>query len=128
MLFLLNSRVHDIRDVDAALAKLPPSPNKRSWANARIADVLDFVRSAYLVAGDTGIVDEKAISLAALIAIKCDANAALIVVPEGVTRFEDVQLRLANVSLPILANLLQLQNARTLSARQINSQVWRAVA
>ena len=128
MLFLLNNRVHDVRDIDGAVACLPPAPGGRRWIRARVGDVLDFVRSAFLVSQNNTIGEDQARALAALIAVKTEANAALVVVPPGATHYGDVQIRLANVSLPVLGGLLLRQQEKALPAKLVNQQVWKAVA
>ena len=66
---------------------------------------------------------------AALIVAKApDVNAALIVAPARGCRPQDVQIRYAQLSLEVMAALLQRQNAGALTNVEADRQVWRRLA
>lgn len=72
---------------------------------------------------------ERAERLAALIVAKGhDVNAALFIAPGRGCRPEDVQVRYAQLSIEIMAALLQRQNAGALTNLEADRQVWRRLA
>lgn len=72
---------------------------------------------------------ERAERLAALIVAKApDVNAALFIAPGRGCRTEDVQVRYAQLSIEVMAALLQRQNAGALTNLEADRQVWRRLA
>jgi len=72
---------------------------------------------------------ERAERLAALIVAKApDVNAALFVAPGRGCRKDDVQVRYAQLSIEVMAALLQRQNAGSLTNLEADRQVWRRLA
>jgi hypothetical protein len=72
---------------------------------------------------------ERAERLAALIMAKApDVNAALFVAPGRGCRKEDVQVRYAQLSIEVMAALVQRQNSGSLTNLEADRQVWRRLA
>jgi hypothetical protein len=122
MLFLLNERILDLGSVNDTLSKvkggLPPGGLTPVRAVA-------LGREAAFAAGGLQNAKEDMRQLvgAALVAA-CDANAAVFVLPVNARGPQDVAMRLAKVSLVIMARLLDLQGAGKLTAAAINAYVW----
>jgi hypothetical protein len=72
---------------------------------------------------------ERAERLAALIVAKSsDVNAALFIAPGRGCRKDDVQVRYAQLSIEVMATLLQRQNSGALTNLEADRQVWRRLA
>lgn len=72
---------------------------------------------------------ERANRLAALIVAKApEVNAALFIAPGRGCRKEDVQVRYAQLSIEVMAALMQRQNAGALTNLEADRQVWRRLA
>lgn len=125
MLFLMNDVVLSF---DAA--ELTPPMTRERFAQLSLAYVGDlgkelFAEEPLLQHKDL----ERAQRLAALIVAKApDVNAALFVAPGRGCRKDDVQVRYAQLSLEIMAALLQRQNAGALTNLEADRQVWRRLA
>lgn len=125
MLFLMNDV---ILSFDAA--ELTPPMTRERFAQLSLAYVGDlgkelFAEEPLLHRKDL----ERAHRLAALIVAKApEVNAALFVAPGRGCRKDDVQVRYAQLSLEIMAALLQRQNAGALTNLEADRQVWRRLA
>lgn len=72
---------------------------------------------------------ERAARLAALIAMKAsDINAALFIAPGRGCRTADVQVRYVQLSVEVMATLLERQNSGALTNIEADRQVWRRLA
>lgn len=69
---------------------------------------------------------DKALALAALVQLKSGANALLCVSPPQATDPVQLQVRLAEVALPVLGQLATLRKEGTLTPAAIDQVVWMA--
>lgn len=129
MLFLMNDQVLDIGDplttVRENLSQLTEIPFQRIDAKATItlAQALFFHCPA-----DKKPMPGALRALAGLITDHTEANAALFVCPPNASGPQQVQIRLAEVQLPVMANLFQLQKRQPLSPTLVNNSVWASAA
>jgi len=125
MLFLMNDR---ILSFDAA--ELTPPMTRDRFAALSLNYVGELGRELFSEEPLLHHKDqERSERLAALIVAKApDVNAALFVAPGRGCRVEDVQVRYAQLSIEVMAALLQRQNAGGLTNLEADRQVWRRLA
>lgn len=125
MLFLMNDVVLSF---DAA--ELTPPMTRDRFAKLSLAYVGElgkelFAEEPLLHRKD----QERAQRLAALIVAKTpDINAALFIAPARGCRPADVQVRYAQLSLEIMATLMERQKSGVLTNVEADRQVWRRLA
>jgi len=126
MLFLFNDVVFDLGDPEETAIAADGPFSEIELRILPLPKVLNLVREAILA--DPQLVrnkPEKAKYLAALVAWKTvEANALLAVPMAGEKQTTQVGVRLANLSLFLIAELADLQTADRLTAHAVNQNVW----
>lgn len=126
MLFLFNDVVFDVGDArETALGtQTPIQPAVLMGLN--VAKTVKLVRETIFENPEIARQrPDRAAFLAALVAWKTgEASAMLAVRPTAARGPQDVQLRLADVSIVTLAQLYELQTGGRLTARAANDAVW----
>lgn len=127
MLFLMNDTVIDIGDPENTLIDTVGVVGLR-YDTLKAKDIVQMAQQVWFKARrhEPGLDVQKAI--AALVALKIEADAALIVVPLGARGPEDVQTRFASAPIPLMARMYAMQGAGSLSARVVSESVWQAAA
>jgi hypothetical protein len=129
MLFLLNDQVIDLGDpgttISEKLSKLTPLP--AAQITGQVAIQLGKALYFACQAGQRPNSDAQE-ALAALLLDRTEANALLIVRPPNANSLAEVQTRLANVDLPVLAHLHELQKRAPLTPALVNNCVWAQAA
>lgn len=129
MLFLFNDVVFDMGDVISLLrdGEIPIPPSE--FDKLTTDDLTSLVRQA--VFDDPDVARNRPSQtqhLCALISYRAPgANALLAVRYDGAETPLDVGLRFANVPITTLAYLWQMQAEETLTANEINTEVWARV-
>ncbi len=129
MLFLMNDQVVDIGDPRTTLREFAgqltdvPHHLLRSHHAVSLGQALYF----HCPPGNRPMPGALK-ALGALITEYTDANAALFVRPLNAAGPQDVQIRLAEVQITVMANLFEIQKRKPLSPSMVNSSVWAAAA
>jgi len=126
MLFLFNDVVFDLGDPEECALSADGPLSELELRVLSLGKVLNLVREAIL--DDPKLPrnrPEKAKYLAALVAWKTvEANALLVVPMTGAKHASQVGVRLANLSLFLIAELADMQAAERLTAHAVNQNVW----
>lgn len=122
MLFLMNDSVIDIGDPEMSLIDAVGVIGLRhDRLSAR--DVVEMGRQVWFKArGEPSAAVQRAI--AALIAMKLEADAALFIVPPDARGPADVKTRFASASTTLIAQMYARQNIGALTPREINEAIW----
>ena len=124
MLFLINDQVFDIADPAATADKqghlLSPTPALL----IKPVEVVEIGRELFFQAEGERPRRDLLIALAALLADKTDANAALFVRPEKAKSRSDVMVRFVDAPITTLAYLQKLQKGDIAPASVVNNAVW----
>lgn len=128
MLVLVNSRIIDLGDAaQAAAFALAVAPGGLKTVSK--TQVAWAIRNMAFSSGDFSTGDPDTLKkVAALVALKFDANAVLVLTPAGATSAAQTGIRFADISLPILAHLNTLQAKAPLSNTVVNYEVWSRAA
>jgi hypothetical protein len=126
MLFLLNDTVIDLGDPETALIDAVGVIGLRH-DRLRQKDIVEMAQQVWFNAG-YGREPVPAVqrAIAALVAMKLDADAALIIVPPLARSPADVRTRFASASIPLMSRMYAMQGAGGLTPRVINDTVWNA--
>lgn len=129
MLFLMNSQVIDIGDPRTTLRETANQLTEIPFQQLTTTHAVNLGQALFFHCPD----DKKPMpgalmALGALISEFTDANAALFVKPPNAQAAQQVQIRLAEVQLPVIANLFQLQKRQPLSPALVNNSVWACAA
>ncbi len=129
MLFLLNDQVLDIGDPVTTLRESAAQLTEIPFQNLRAGHGISLGQALFFhCPADKKPMPGALKALGALITEHSDANAALFVKPPNAKTPHDVQIRLAEVQLPVMANLFQLQTRQPLSPALVNNSVWACAA
>lgn len=128
MLFLFNDVVFDLGDPRESIFEMTGAADfsEAVLFNMRVGRAIKLVRECIyeepLMARSN---PDRAMFLAALAAWKTnEANAMLAVAPRDAVSPDQVQVRLASVSLVMMSQLQELQGAGKLSSHVANMSVW----
>ncbi len=129
MLFLFNDVLLDLGDARDRLIQSGCPVGYQDLIRMTPPQVLSVVRSTVFTFPQyPREKPEKALALVALVQIKCGANAMLCVRPPNAVQSSELQVRLAEVALPVLGQLATLRREGTLTPAAIDQVVWMAVA
>ena len=128
MLFLFNDALIDLGDPhESAMARGEAlGVNTLTLRNLRLGQVVKMTREWIWERPTLAKSDpESAVFLSSLFAWKTnEANAVLAVAPQGAQSSDQVQVRLASVSLVTIQQLSELQKDGKLSSHMANMAVW----
>ncbi len=128
MLFLMNDRVLDIGEPDLCLIDIVGSAG---LAHDRVSaqDVVEIARQMWFRAGPGREPAQKVrLAIAALVAMKLEADAAMFVVPREARGPRDVLVKFASAPLTVLAHLQAMQTAGTLPPHLVEDVFWKSAA
>ncbi|MFC7290908.1 hypothetical protein [Hirschia litorea] len=129
MLFLLNDQVLDVGDPRTTIREFSGQLTDIPYAKLRAPHAISLGQALfYHCPADRKPSAGALRALGALIFEFTEANAALFVRPLNAKGPQDVQLRLAEVQLPVIANLFQQQTRKPLSPVLVNDCVWSSAA
>ncbi len=129
MLFLLNDQVLDIGDPLTTIRECAGQLTDVPYQKLRGSHAIGLGQALFYQCPPNQRPSQGALkALGALIVEYTEANAALFVRPINAKGPQDVQLRLAAVQLPVMANLFQSQKRQPLSPVLVNSSVWASAA
>lgn len=126
MLFLFNDVVFDLGDPEETVLSAGGPLSELELRVLPLARVFQLVREAVFEQPKLARTKpDKAAYLSALVAWKTgEANALLAVPFQGAKRPSEVGVRLANLSLFLIAELKDMQAADRLTPRAVNQSVW----
>jgi hypothetical protein len=128
MRFLLNDALLDIGEPQRTLAETecPVAPDRLRKMSR--AELLSLVQGVFFLTPDfVREKPDKAVALAALVYLKTDANALLCVRTPQVKVAGDMPVRLAQMSLQVVADLARRENEGNLTPEAVDRAVWAAV-
>ena len=126
MLFLLNDTVLDLGLPNLRLESLVGADAQRLQQLSG-QEVVDLARRAFFDVGAGNMPDQRtSLTLASLIALRSQADAALFQRPYGARSPKDVLYRFVSMPLTTIHYLAALQQAGTLTRAKINETVWEA--
>lgn len=126
MLFLLNDTILDLGPPKLRLESLV-GDRARTLERMSAHEVVQLGRQMFFEAGPGNMPDERScMTLASLIALKSEADAALFQAPAGAKSAKDVLYRFVSMPITTIHYLAALQEAGTLTRNEINELVWQA--
>lgn len=128
VLFLLNNEVLDLEIPEITLAQTVGNQLSK-FAALESRQVVELGQDMYFKCGVGQVPDERARkTLACLLALKTEADAAIFVRPAGAELVQHVAVRFAALPMTTLCFLQSMQEAGELTARMINENVWSQAA
>lgn len=122
MLFLLNDHVFNLGDPAETLAACGVAEGAGPMPMAQVVALGQ--EAAYASNNFTAAHPDLALSLAARVALACEANCALFLRPRQARGPRDVGVQFAYAPLTTMALLAQAQSRGALTAGLINAHVW----
>jgi hypothetical protein len=128
MVFLFNDVLLDVGDPRERLTESGCPISYEKLGTLSQSQVMGLVRST-VFAAPTFAIDkaDKAAALAALVNLKTQANALLCIRTPRVTAATEMPLRLAQVSLTVIGDLMRRHKDGSLTPTVIDRAVWSAV-